>query len=204
MPLIKSPSKEAVGTNISREMEAGRPRKQAIAIALETQRRAGGGNPKPLGASSGTPGHHSAIGRPMGGAPPQEGRPFIPHSAQLAHPGKVPVKTGEEGSARQARPSSKDGLFVAKAGIPNNPRGPDSTKGPSNAKYSKPSTARGLNYGSMVNLAQKYAGKAEPYPGGGAIDMSGQEHIKAMIGYRTRHEPSAVRARKEDNDERFG
>ena len=40
MPLIKSKSKEAVGKNIRTEMKAGRPQKQAVAIALETQRRA--------------------------------------------------------------------------------------------------------------------------------------------------------------------
>jgi len=49
MPLIKSASKEAVGKNIEREVEAGKPQKQAVAIALETQRRAGGGKPKPKG-----------------------------------------------------------------------------------------------------------------------------------------------------------
>jgi hypothetical protein len=40
MPLIKSSSKKAVGKNIEKEMEAGKPKKQSIAIALETQRRA--------------------------------------------------------------------------------------------------------------------------------------------------------------------
>ena len=40
MPLVKSKSKKAVGTNIKREMQAGRPQKQAIAIALDVQRRA--------------------------------------------------------------------------------------------------------------------------------------------------------------------
>ena len=40
MPLIKSAKKEAVGKNIKTEMKAGRPQKQAVAIALETQRRA--------------------------------------------------------------------------------------------------------------------------------------------------------------------
>lgn len=40
MPLKKSASKQAVGKNIRTEMAAGKPRKQAIAIALETQRRA--------------------------------------------------------------------------------------------------------------------------------------------------------------------
>lgn len=43
MPLKKSASKKAVGQNIKTEMSAGKPRKQAIAIALETQRRAGAG-----------------------------------------------------------------------------------------------------------------------------------------------------------------
>ena len=40
MPLIKSKSKAVVGKNIAREEKAGKPRKQAIAIALDTQRRA--------------------------------------------------------------------------------------------------------------------------------------------------------------------
>jgi len=40
MPLIKSKSDKAVGKNIVKEESAGKPRKQAIAIALETQRRA--------------------------------------------------------------------------------------------------------------------------------------------------------------------
>jgi hypothetical protein len=47
MPLIKSASKEAVGENIKREDAAGKPRAQSIAIALNTQRRAGGGHKKP-------------------------------------------------------------------------------------------------------------------------------------------------------------
>jgi len=38
MPLIKSSSKKAVGKNIAKEMAAGRPQKQAVAIAL-TERR---------------------------------------------------------------------------------------------------------------------------------------------------------------------
>jgi hypothetical protein len=39
MPLVKSGSKEAVGKNIKKEMEAGKPKKQAEAIALATQRK---------------------------------------------------------------------------------------------------------------------------------------------------------------------
>ena len=40
MPLKKSASKKAVRQNIKTEMAAGKPQKQAVAIALETQRRA--------------------------------------------------------------------------------------------------------------------------------------------------------------------
>jgi len=40
MPLIKSRSEKAVGQNIKTEMEAGKPQKQAIAIALSVKKRA--------------------------------------------------------------------------------------------------------------------------------------------------------------------
>lgn len=39
MPLIKSASKQAVGKNISTEIGVGKPRKQAVAIALSVGRR---------------------------------------------------------------------------------------------------------------------------------------------------------------------
>jgi hypothetical protein len=38
--LIKSSKKEAVGKNIATEIKAGKPQKQAVAIALSTQREA--------------------------------------------------------------------------------------------------------------------------------------------------------------------
>jgi hypothetical protein len=41
MPLINSGSSIAVGKNIAKETAAGKPRKQAIAIALSVKRRAG-------------------------------------------------------------------------------------------------------------------------------------------------------------------
>ena len=40
MPLKKSPSKKAVAANIKTEIKAGRPQKQAVAIALNVQREA--------------------------------------------------------------------------------------------------------------------------------------------------------------------
>lgn len=47
MPLIKGKSPKTVSTNIKTEMAAGRPQKQAVAIALNTARKAGAKIPKP-------------------------------------------------------------------------------------------------------------------------------------------------------------
>lgn len=41
MPLIKSASKEVVGKNIKTEEAHGKPHAQAVAIALDTARKAG-------------------------------------------------------------------------------------------------------------------------------------------------------------------
>lgn len=46
MPLIKSSSKKAVSANIRKEIAAGKPQKQAVAIALDVQRRARKGRSK--------------------------------------------------------------------------------------------------------------------------------------------------------------
>jgi hypothetical protein len=40
MPLMQGYGKKAISRNISTEVRAGRPQKQAVAIALETARRA--------------------------------------------------------------------------------------------------------------------------------------------------------------------
>lgn len=40
MPIVKSASKKAVSKNIKTEMKAGKPQKQAVAIALSVQRAA--------------------------------------------------------------------------------------------------------------------------------------------------------------------
>ena len=42
MPLIKSKSKKAFSENIRREMEAGKPQKQSVAIAYSVKRKAKG------------------------------------------------------------------------------------------------------------------------------------------------------------------
>ena len=49
MPLVKSASKAAIGQNIKTEMGAGKPQKQAVAIALNTAREAGATIPKRRG-----------------------------------------------------------------------------------------------------------------------------------------------------------
>ncbi len=46
MPLVKSKSKKAIGENIKREEAAGKPIKQAVAIALNVARKAGAKIPK--------------------------------------------------------------------------------------------------------------------------------------------------------------
>lgn len=46
MPLVKSKSKKAISKNIKTEMEAGKPQKQAVAIALNVARKAGAKIPK--------------------------------------------------------------------------------------------------------------------------------------------------------------
>ena len=46
MPLMKSGSAEAVGKNIKTEMKAGKPKKQAVAIALSVERENAKGDRK--------------------------------------------------------------------------------------------------------------------------------------------------------------
>jgi len=47
MPLDKSGTKTSIGKNIKTEEAAGRPKKQSIAIAINTARQAGARIPRP-------------------------------------------------------------------------------------------------------------------------------------------------------------
>jgi hypothetical protein len=47
MPLKAGASPKTVSANIKTEMAAGKPQKQAVAIALNTARRSGGAPPPP-------------------------------------------------------------------------------------------------------------------------------------------------------------
>lgn len=42
MPLVKSKSKKAFSENVRREIEAGKPQRQAVAIAYSVKRKATG------------------------------------------------------------------------------------------------------------------------------------------------------------------
>ena len=86
MPLIKSTSKQAFGRNVATEMHAGKPQKQALAIAYATQRAA----KHKGGHSSEHTGESTITKRPSNtsSANPRSGKSFVespmPHSSHAA------------------------------------------------------------------------------------------------------------------------
>ena len=90
MPLIKSTSKQAFGENVSREMHAGRPQKQALAIAYATKRAAAHKGGHHSGHSSEHTGESTITKRPSNtsSANPRSGKSFVespmPHSSHAA------------------------------------------------------------------------------------------------------------------------
>lgn len=81
MPLIKSASRAAVGTNIGEMLASGHPRAQAIAAALDTARRAkrapGGPVMPPAAGLGALPATQGGIGS-LAGRPPPTGTPGLP------------------------------------------------------------------------------------------------------------------------------
>jgi hypothetical protein len=63
MPLDKSGSKASIGANIKTEEEAGKPKKQAVAIALDTARRAGADIPPPRDMAEEAKKHAASVSR---------------------------------------------------------------------------------------------------------------------------------------------
>jgi hypothetical protein len=63
MPLIKSTSKKAFGENIARERAAGKPEKQAVAIAYATKREAEHGHHSEHSAKRSQHYHEVVVGK---------------------------------------------------------------------------------------------------------------------------------------------
>jgi hypothetical protein len=65
MPLIRGTSKKSFSTNVETEMNAGKPQKQAVAVAYSEKRKAEAMKHKPKSSTKGKPGgpdygdHHS-------------------------------------------------------------------------------------------------------------------------------------------------
>ncbi len=95
MPLIKSASRSAVGENIRREQDAGRPHRQAIAIALDVQRRARAGKYAPGGPV-------------VGELPPPQEIPSNPWDSVPRSPEGIPQIT-----VTPWRPRAKDDSQIA-------------------------------------------------------------------------------------------
>lgn len=109
MPLIKGASRDTVSENIRREMEASRPQKQAVAIALRVQREA---KAKKRGAGGRVPGYAPGGGVNVGAT----AAPFYVRNAarQMASPSGI-IKSAVPGRTDRVPMGVPAGSYVIPA-----------------------------------------------------------------------------------------
>lgn len=110
MPLIKSASREAVSENIRREMEDGRPRKQAVAIALRVQRDARRKKMAKGGGVGYAPGGNVKIG-------PQSNPFYIRNAARAMESPSGIIGSAVPGRSDRIPMSPKGGSYVVPADV---------------------------------------------------------------------------------------
>lgn len=117
MPLVKSSSDKAFSKNVSKEMHAGKPQKQALAIAYSTKRKA-----KSQGKSHG--GHvHDEQCMAMGGACYSEGGEVSNEKlhpeheeAPMSMPGEIGMETDDQEEEANLVSAIMQGRKMAKGG----------------------------------------------------------------------------------------
>jgi hypothetical protein len=164
MPLIKSGSKEAVSQNIKTEMGAGKPQKQAIAIALDVARRAraeGGGMPT-----------LSKLG-----SPPDVPETVHAHLSAKVHTG--PIHSAVAGRTDHLPVHVPSGSYVIPADIVSG-----MGEGNTNAGFKViKRTFAGLPYGPKSD--QPYGHKGGPYGSGSApYNQAGGPYGEPLVGDR--------------------
>ena len=170
MPLTKSPTQGAFKSNLKAEIAAGKPQKQALAIAYDVQRRS---------HANGGP-----VGYAMGGLPLRSlGLLRMPQMGVMPHVGAITGPTGGRADARQMQ--VKAGSYVVPAAVVSH-LGEGNTlagnrvldamfkTGPYGTPVSKPPAARGLGI-PKAHLAT--GGMAPPEPEAVPIYAADGEYV---------------------------